>query len=138
MEDYIHKVQYYETDRMGVTHHSNYIRWMEEARVDFLDKVGWNYSKLEEMGIISPITEVECKYINSTTFDDVITVRIYLENFTGVKLKLNYEMTDSSGKTVCKGHSENCFLSKDKKIISLRNEYPNIYHDIVDKANKME
>ena len=33
--EYIHTVQYYETDKMGITHHSNYIRWMEEARVDF-------------------------------------------------------------------------------------------------------
>ncbi len=39
MEKYIHKVQYYETDKMGITHHSNYIRWMEEARVDFFEKV---------------------------------------------------------------------------------------------------
>lgn len=39
MSKYLHKVQYYETDRMGITHHSNYIRWMEEARVEFLDSL---------------------------------------------------------------------------------------------------
>lgn len=33
MEKYCHSVKYYETDRMGFTHHSNYVRWMEEARV---------------------------------------------------------------------------------------------------------
>ena len=33
MEPYLHKVQYYETDKMGIAHHSNYIRWMEEARL---------------------------------------------------------------------------------------------------------
>lgn len=38
MEPYLHKVQYYETDKMGIVHHSNYIRWMEEARVDFWRK----------------------------------------------------------------------------------------------------
>ena len=32
MEKYVHTVKYYETDRMGFTHHSNYVRWMEEAR----------------------------------------------------------------------------------------------------------
>ena len=37
---YKHKVQYYETDKMQVVHHSNYIRWMEEARVEFLEKIG--------------------------------------------------------------------------------------------------
>ena len=39
--EYIHKVQYYETDKMGVTHHSNYLRIMEEARTDFLEKIGY-------------------------------------------------------------------------------------------------
>ena len=47
---YKHTVQYYETDKMGITHHSNYIRWMEEARVDFLKSTGFGYDKLEEMG----------------------------------------------------------------------------------------
>lgn len=55
MTAYHHLVQYYETDRMGITHHSNYIRWMEEARVHFLAEIGWPYDKLEEAGIISPV-----------------------------------------------------------------------------------
>ena len=49
MKLYEHKVQYYETDKMGIVHHSNYIRWMEEARIDFLSQIGWDYKKLEEM-----------------------------------------------------------------------------------------
>ena len=54
MKPYEHKVQYYETDKMGIVHHSNYIRWMEEARIDFLDQIGWNYKVMEDNGIISP------------------------------------------------------------------------------------
>ena len=53
---YIHIIQYYETDRMGITHHSNYVRFMEEARIDFLKQAGWDYAKLEAMGVISPVT----------------------------------------------------------------------------------
>ena len=92
MEAYQHKVQYYETDKMGIVHHSNYIRWMEEARMDFLAKIGWNYEKLEEMGIISPVTAVEYKYKSSTTFADVVTISVWIEEFKGVKLKLKYKM----------------------------------------------
>ena len=51
-----HEVQYYETDRMGITHHSNYVRWMEEARTFFLREIGWPYEKIEEEGSISPVT----------------------------------------------------------------------------------
>ena len=50
MKKYIHKVNYYETDKMGITHHSNYIRWMEEARIDFLEQIGFSYDKLEKEG----------------------------------------------------------------------------------------
>ena len=50
MKDYLHAVQYYETDKMGITHHSNYIRWMEEARIDYRRQVGLPYEKMEEIG----------------------------------------------------------------------------------------
>lgn len=74
MQKYRHIVQYYETDKMGITHHSNYIRWMEEARIDFLRQIGWDYAKLESIGIISPVIAVNCKYKKSTTFEDVMTL----------------------------------------------------------------
>ena len=76
MQEYIHKVQYYETDKMGIVHHSNYIRWMEEARVAFLERIGWSFARLEESGLVSPVTEVSCKYKAPCTFADVITIKI--------------------------------------------------------------
>ena len=54
MKPYVHKVHYYETDQMGVTHHSNYIRWMEEARVAFLEEAGRGDERREREGIRSP------------------------------------------------------------------------------------
>ena len=125
MKDYIHKVHYYETDKMGVTHHSNYIRWMEEARVDFLDQIGYGYAKMESAGIISPVIGVECEYKKTTTFDDEILIRPEIENFNGVKLEISYTMTDvTTGNLVCKGKSRHCFLNKDGKPLSLRKEFP--------------
>ena len=42
---YLRKAQFYETDSMGVVYHGNYIHWMEEARTDFLEQIGWGYEK---------------------------------------------------------------------------------------------
>ena len=50
-----HLVQYYETDQMGIIHHSNYIRWFEEARIDFMNQIGLTYKTMEEKGIISKL-----------------------------------------------------------------------------------
>ena len=72
MIEYKHTVQYYETDKMGIVHHSNYIRWMEEARVNFLDRIGASYFELEEKGIISPVTAIDCKYKLSTRFPETV------------------------------------------------------------------
>lgn len=127
MQLYQHKVQYYETDKMGIVHHSNYIRWMEEARINFLGQIGWDYAKLEEMGIISPVTAVECKYKNTTTFPDVITINVQVEEFKGVKLKLSYEMKKEDGTLACEARSEHGFLNKDGKLIGLKRDYPQIY-----------
>ncbi len=121
---YEHRVQYYETDRMGITHHSNYIRWMEEARVDFLDRLGWSYARLEEEGIVSPVVSVECHYKHSSTFHDRIRIEVAVESLTAAKLKLRYTMTGEDGKTVCTGRSEHCFLSPEGRILRLSREYP--------------
>lgn len=126
MNIYKHKVQYYETDKMGVVHHSNYIRWMEEARVDFLSQIGWDYDKLEANGIISPVTAVDCKYKVSTVFPDIISIVVSIEEFKGVKLKLRYEMTRHS-EIVCEGHSEHCFLNKEGNVISVKRECPELF-----------
>ena len=124
MNLYEHRVKYYETDKMGIVHHSNYIRWMEEARIDFLGQIGWNFRKLEESGIVSPVTAVECKYKVSTLFDDLITIAVWIEEFKGGKLKLRYEMHNEAGALVCEGASEHCFLNQEGKIMNLKKEHP--------------
>ena len=123
MFTYTHKVNYYETDRMGVTHHSNYIRFMEEARVAFLDAIGASYSKLEADGFISPVVEVNGRFKHSTTFDDVIEIAVYIKSATTFKLKLGYQMR-CGGKEVFEGYSLHCFLDKEGKPIPFDDLYP--------------
>ena len=125
METYIHKVQYYETDRMGITHHSNYVRWMEEARVDFLEKIGWGYDKLEEQGIVSPVIKIQCEYKKSTTFNDEVSIHTDLFEYKGVRMTLEYKMILArTGEIVFWGKSEHCFLNKNGFPIRLKKEFP--------------
>lgn len=125
--DYEHYTQYYETDQMGCVHHSNYIRWMEEARVDFLAQMGWDYAKLESLGIVSPVTAVDCKYMISTTFAEKITITVSIAEFKGVRLKLAYTMKNTEGKVVCQAHSEHCFLDTSGNLIRLKKDFPEFY-----------
>ena len=88
MKPYQHTVQYYETDRMGLTHHSNYIRWMEEPRVDLLAQLGWNLERLEAMGAVSPVTALVGKYRPATNFPEAISIQGSPPKSTGTRRRL--------------------------------------------------
>ncbi len=127
MKGYKHIVQYYETDRMGITHHSNYIRWMEETRVYYLKELGWSYERLEEEGIVSPVTAINCNYKVSTTFADEVEIEAFVAELRGVRMKIHYIMKKQDGQLVFEGYSEHCFLDKEGKVIRLEREYPGFY-----------
>ncbi len=121
---YLHKVQYYETDMMGVVHHSNYVRWMEEARIDFMDQLGFPYAKMEAAGVFSPVTKVACEYKHPCRFGDEISIKVSIESFRAASLAIRYEMKNASGERVCEGLSEHVFLNREGHIVRLRKEMP--------------
>lgn len=130
MKAYIHQVQYYETDKMGITHHSNYVRWMEEARVNFLTQIDWPMTKLEEMGLISPVLNVNCDYKKTTTFSDTVSIMVSVKEFKGVKLFLSYEMKDQNGDIVCIGTSSHAFLDTNGRPVKIKKDYPEFFDAI--------
>lgn len=130
MKKYQHKVQYYETDKMGIVHHSNYIKWMEEARIDFLEQIGWNFDKLEAAGVVSPVLTIDCKYRLSTVFPDLIDIDVWVENFKGFKLKIGYAM-ERDGVLVCEGSSEHCFMDTNGRLVNIKRENPEFYEALM-------
>ena len=131
MSSYIHKVQYYETDQMGVVHHSNYIRWMEEARVAFLEELGWPYDRLEREGVMIPVTALSCRYREPVFFSDLVRVETEVEEFRGVRLKIRYAMyrcgEKGSGAPVFTAGSEHCFTDTGGKLINLKRTNPEFF-----------
>ncbi len=127
MTPYLHTVQYYETDRMGITHHSNYIRWMEEARVSLLSQMGWPLERLEEMGLSIPVVALDCKYKHPTTFADQVSITVELVKYGGVRMTLSYEMRKADGTLACTASSEHCFLDQTGRIVRLQREYPEFF-----------
>ncbi|MDF2678701.1 MAG: yneP [Bacillota bacterium] len=128
----IHKTQYYETDQMGIIHHSNYIKWFEEARCHILDQMGFSYDKMEEAGIIIPVLNVSCEYKAMVHFGDTVIIIPKIEKFNGIKLEMSYKIYDAKTrelKTV--GETKHCFLNKEDKIVNLKKGFKEIY-DVFD------
>ena len=104
------RVNYKDTDKMGIVHHSNYIVYYEMARVEALRVWGMPYSEMEQKGIISPILEVGCKYIQPAYFDEVLTVRVIVEEVPMVRFKVRYELYNEAGTLINTGHTWLGFL----------------------------
>ena len=122
---YVHTVHYYETDKMQITHHSNYIRFMEEARIDFMEQAGYGFEKMEAEGIVSPVMSVTCNYKKPTAFPDRIVITLHVEELAHFKLRFGYTM--KVGDTVvCTASSQHCFL-KDGRPVSLEETLPHFY-----------
>ena len=127
MFEYVHKVHYYETDKMGIVHHSNYIRWMEEARVAFLDEIGASFAVMEARGLQSPVVSVACNYRRPTRFDDRVRIRVRIEKYNSVVLQVAYEMyNETTGELACTASSEHCFVDASGKPISIAKGWPDI------------
>ncbi len=125
MKNYIHKVKYYECDRMGITHHSNYIRFMEEARVDLLDQLGYGFEKMEADGVVSPVVSVSCLYRKSTTFQDEISIEIEMTKVTALKFSFAY-VGKVGEEVVFTGESIHCLMQAGRPVV-LRERYPGLF-----------
>ena len=124
MTPYRHRVNYYETDKMGVTHHANYLHWMEEARIAFLDQLGWPYDQLEALGVVSPVTAVQCHYRAPTTFSDQVDEAVSIRSYRCPKLVVAYEMRKADGTLVFTGESSHCFMDRAGKFLRLAKVLP--------------
>ena len=132
-------VQYYETDQMAIVHHSNYIRWFESARIDFLSKMGIPYDKMEEAGIISPVLSVDCQYRQMTRFGETVTITPVLSSYNGVRYVVTYEIRNKeTGGLNATGETSHCFLSKDGKIVSLKKVLPETHAVLMSLVQKAE
>ena len=129
---YERKINYYETDKMGIVHHSNYIRFLEEARCYMLDKMGIPYSYIEEQRIMIPVLGINCSFKHHVTFDDIIIIEPYIKDFNGVRLTVGYNVTNKcNGNIVLTGETKHCFTDTNLKPLRLQKSFPNIYDKFI-------
>ena len=107
------RVQYYETDQMGVVHHSNYIRYFEVGRTELIRRLGMSYGELEDSGTVMPITSVEVRYFYPARYDEVLRIKIVVKEMPKVRMVFYYEIFNEKGKLLADGSTTLAFLNKE-------------------------
>ena len=139
LESYVRVVNYYETDQMQVVHHSNYARYLEEARLHLMDQVGLSYDKLEEMGIIIPVLELHDYYTKSITYGDVIEIKPTIIKLSPVRFTLKYQILRSGTDEVLHtAQTSHAFVDTEFKPMNLKKTFPEVYgifEELVEKED---
>ncbi|MDR3350685.1 MAG: acyl-CoA thioesterase [Prevotellaceae bacterium] len=104
------RVQYYDTDRMGVVHHSNYIRYFETGRTEFIRACGIPYARIEAEGVLMPVISVECRCFLPACYDEVLTVRTKISGEITARICFAYEIYNESAQLVCTGSTTLAFI----------------------------
>ncbi len=108
-------VRYKDTDQMGIMHHSNYIVIYEMARTEWLREMGLPYAEFERRGIMSPIIEVQSKYLYPAFYDEVLTVKVFMEELPAARLVIGSEVYNQQGRLINTGRVTLGFMHADTR-----------------------
>ena len=126
---YERKINYYETDRMGVVHHSNYIRFLEESRSRWMEELNISMEYLEKLGYTIPTLEINCKYKYHVTSGDTIIITPKVTEYNGVRMTVSYEVVDKkTGKIVIEAWTKHCFTNRELRPINIKKYNEKIYN----------
>ncbi|MCL2861591.1 MAG: acyl-CoA thioesterase [Firmicutes bacterium] len=122
---YKRKVYYYETDAIGIVHHSNFIRWLEEGRLNFFEQMGIFYEDLEKSGIAIILTNVTCDYKKMFKFNEEFEIHIKIKSISHAKFTLSYKIKNKD-QVYATAETTHCGV-QNNKLISLKKTLPEIY-----------
>ena len=124
---YVHQTKSHETDQQGIIHHSNYVKWMEEARMNLLEQLGLGYKQMEELEVISPVLSLSIEYRSAIKFDETILIDTKLLSYDGYQMEIAYRIYDrETGEDRAVAKSKHAFLNKSGIPISLKRTYPQL------------
>lgn len=119
------RVRYYETDKMGVVHHSNYIRWFEMGRTELLRSLGSTYKEVEEAGLMLPVIHLDCTYLKPAFYDDLVEIKTKVSSYTGVKIMFSYQLM-REGELLVTGTTTHCWTDRQMKPVPLKKKWPEL------------
>lgn len=132
--------RYYETDQMGIIHHSNYYRYFEVARTDYLKTIiGMTYKDVEELGVRMPLTDTQCKYKIPALYDDELTITTIVREMSVVRIIFDYVITrERDGALIAEGQTGHAFTNVENRPVNLKKLRPELFEKLYKDANLTE
>jgi acyl-CoA thioester hydrolase len=108
----VHRVPFFETDAMGVVHHSNYVRWLEVARIRWLEEHHRPYPEYVAAGRHFAVIRLEVDYRLSVAFDEEVGITVWPEWVKAATLRMAYRIGSPRG-LVAQAATEHAMVDDD-------------------------
>ena len=109
-------VRYHETDQMHFVHHSNYLKYFELARLEWLSDLQISYAEMESRGILMPVVNASVKYIKPLVFGDNFSVTVILKKEPKATIEFDYKILNQNNELISTGNTLLAFLSSETKL----------------------
>lgn len=111
--DYQFRVAYPDTDQMGTMHHANYVKYYELARWELFRSIGVPYNSIEEAGIMCPVIRMNFRFLKTTRYDELLTVKTRLKAMKGVRMWFTYHLYNENNELINEAETEIAFVGRD-------------------------
>jgi acyl-CoA thioester hydrolase len=109
------RVEYHHTDQMGIVHHSNYVKFFEVARTEWLRANGLTYAEMERRGVMMPIVDVAVKYRNPALYDELLSVTAFVDEMPMARMTFRYEVRGEDGRDIASGSTTLGFVDRETR-----------------------
>ena len=128
------RVIYADTDAMGIVYHTNYIKWFEVGRNEYLRELGYPYFRLESEKLWLPVASVECLYKAPARYDDILEITAWMSELKAASLTMSYEIRkEETGELLVTGSTRHAITDDQMKPVRFKRYNPELYQ-LVTKA----
>ena len=122
------RVIYADTDAMGIVYHTNYIKWFEVGRNEYLRELGYPYSRLESEKLWLPVASVECTYKAPARYDDILEITAWMSDLRAASLTMSYEIRQAeTGELLVTGNTRHAITDDQMKPVRFKSYNPELY-----------
>ena len=123
------QVRYAETDQMGIAHHSCYAVWFEQARTEMIREAGIRYRNLEKMGLLLPLTGLDCRYKIPALYEDDLIIETSVVKLTAARISFGYRVL-RDGTEIATGQTDHAFVGADFKPLNIKKHFPQVFETL--------
>ncbi|MDA8132792.1 MAG: thioesterase family protein [Elusimicrobia bacterium] len=113
------RIYYYDTDTSGAVYHANYLRFLEEARSELLERNGLSVKGLLDRGVGFAIRRQEMEYKAPTLYGDTLDIKAWIKEFSPYRIVFAYLLHNQDGRLIGKAETDLVCVGRDLKLVEI-------------------